>query len=88
MFAPVCLWHFIWGWVSLQPSEKEAFRNGRAQEIQKLNEELAASQEKLQAALVAAEKASRAKTTFFIDCACLFSKHNTDSVSNIAKTQH
>ena len=45
MFAPVCLWHFIWGWVSLQPSEKEAFRNGRAQEIQKLNEELAASQE-------------------------------------------
>ena len=64
MFAPVCLWHFIWGWVSLQPSEKEAFRNGRAQEIQKLNEELAASQEKLQAALVAAEKASRAKTTF------------------------
>lgn len=22
------------------------------------------------------------------DCACLFSKHNTDSVSNIAKTQH
>ena len=48
----------------MQPSEKEAFRNGRAQEIQKLNEELAASQEKLQAALVAAEKASRAKTTF------------------------
>lgn len=55
---------FYLGWVSLQPSEKEAFRNGRAQEIQKLNEELAASQEKLQAALVAAEKASRAKTTF------------------------
>lgn len=24
----------------------------------------------------------------FVDCACLFSKHNTDSVSNIAKTQH
>ena len=40
------------------------YMNGRAQEIQKLNEELAASQEKLQAALVAAEKASRAKTTF------------------------
>ena len=55
---------FYLGVVSLQPSEKEAFRNGRAQEIQKLNEELAASQEKLQAALVAAEKASRAKTTF------------------------
>ena len=43
--------------------EKEAFRNGRAQEIQN-NEELAASQEKLQAALVAAEKASRAKPHF------------------------
>lgn len=26
--------------------------------------------------------------SFFQDCACLFSKHNTDSVSNIAKTQH
>lgn len=30
----------------MQPSEKEAFRNERAQEIQKLNEELAASQAK------------------------------------------
>ena len=36
---------FYLGWVFLQPSEKEAFRNGRVQEIQKLNEELAASQE-------------------------------------------
>lgn len=26
--------------------------------------------------------------SFLKDCACLFSKHNTDSVSNIAKTQH
>ena len=33
------------GWVFLKTSEKEAFRNGRVQEIQKLNEELAASQE-------------------------------------------
>ena len=49
----------------MQPSEKEAFRNGRAQEIQKLNEELAASQEKLQAALVAAEKASRDENHIF-----------------------
>ena len=48
----------------MQPSEKEAFRNGRAQEIQKLNEELAASQEKLQAALVAAEKAAGRKPHF------------------------
>lgn len=28
------------------------------------------------------------RTLFLKDCACLFSKHNTDSVSNIAKTQH
>ena len=26
--------------------------------------------------------------TNFIDCACLFSKRNTDITSNIAKTQH
>ena len=26
--------------------------------------------------------------TFFKDCACLFSKRNTDITSNIAKTQH
>lgn len=28
------------------------------------------------------------KGEFLIDCACLFSKRNTDITSNIAKTQH
>lgn len=28
------------------------------------------------------------RNLFFNDCACLFSKRNTDITSNIAKTQH
>lgn len=40
------------------------YMNSRVQEIRKLNEELAASKEQLQAALEEAKKASQAKTTF------------------------
>ena len=35
------------------------------------------------------ERAGQAeKALYFMDCACLFSKRNTDITSNIAKTQH
>lgn len=64
MFAHVCLWHFIWGGYSCSHRRRKHSGTDRVQEIQKLNEELAAQPGKLQAALVAAEKASRAKTTF------------------------
>ena len=40
------------------------YMNAKIEEIKKLNEELAASQEKLQVALESAEHANRAKTTF------------------------